>query len=88
MAIFLVLAGGTQTSKALKVAYGILEKAQAEAGSDHASDPQVMILLTDGKSNGGEQVLRPIVESMKKNITGVLQLIFLTIVPFDHAISV
>ncbi|KXJ30079.1 hypothetical protein AC249_AIPGENE13108 [Exaiptasia diaphana] len=67
-----VPAGSTLTSKALRVAYGVLEKAQAQAGSDHANDPQIMILLTDGKSNGGEVVLRPIVESIKKNITGML----------------
>ena len=70
----MLLGGGTATNLALQTAYNILRNAQSQADSNQANDPQIVILLTDGHSNGGVSYLRSIVDTIKRNIKGTSNL--------------
>lgn len=63
--------GGTDTAQALRVASNIFKNEQSQRpASDQTNHLQILILLTDGHSNGGVAALRPVVESIKHNIAG------------------
>lgn len=69
--LFSISGGGTYTSQALQVASNILKNdAAQQASASQITDPQIIILLTDGHSNSGVSGLRPVVENIKKSISG------------------